>query len=296
MLAGRFDPQFIREVGIGRWLWRSLQRQLHKRLLPGEQWVTLPNGLPLLLPRESGFASAVFVTQCDVDWGAERLLVAHLDRDASFIDVGSHFGYYALYVLPYVRDVHAFEPDPRSRVWLERNLARSPSAHIVAKALSSRHGTSPFIQTPRCETSHIPWAPDDTTGPLMNVEVTTIDRYANEQALRVGAIKIDAEGHDMEVLRGAASVMCSDEPLVLAELPPTEELFQFLAGTGYLVFAYVRSDALSAARLEEIRNEVRVGAPVRTKMLFLVPPRLTPSFRTSVGAQVERAHPVMSHA
>jgi hypothetical protein len=106
----RMNLEYIREVGVVRWTWRTCLRQLSKRLLRVENTLVLPTGLLIHLPKHSKFGSEVFVTKANVDWGSERIFAENLDPSGVFLDVGANIGYYSLYVLPCVSSAYAFEP------------------------------------------------------------------------------------------------------------------------------------------------------------------------------------------
>jgi FkbM family methyltransferase len=103
------------------------------------------------MPRENLFSSDLFVTICDMDWGAEGLPARHLERDGIFLDIGAHMGYYS----PLVKAVYAFEPDPRAQAWLTKNLSPYPSASIVPIAVGARSGRATYVLAPDLETSHL---------------------------------------------------------------------------------------------------------------------------------------------
>jgi hypothetical protein len=49
-------------------------RQFYKRVLRRDLRMKLPTGLPIVLPRSSQFGSEAYVTNANVDLGAEALL------------------------------------------------------------------------------------------------------------------------------------------------------------------------------------------------------------------------------
>ena len=63
--------EFMQEVGYGQYFYRTFWRQFYKRILQQDNKIKLPNGNIMHLPKTSRFASEVFVTNCNVDWGSE---------------------------------------------------------------------------------------------------------------------------------------------------------------------------------------------------------------------------------
>jgi hypothetical protein len=129
------NPAFIRDVGVIRWLIRKSIWEFTTRVLRRANRLELSTGLPIHLPKGNHFSAGVFVTNCDLDGGSERLLTACLDPHGVFLEISAHIGYYAPCMLPLVRSVYAFEPGPRSRAWLKRNLAGDPNAFIQSGAV-----------------------------------------------------------------------------------------------------------------------------------------------------------------
>ncbi|HAM70537.1 MAG TPA: hypothetical protein DCM86_02725 [Verrucomicrobiales bacterium] len=277
------NQAFITEVGPVRWLVRTAIRQFYKRVARQDHRMRLPTGEILRLPVGNNFASEAFITRGNVDWGSERLLFSMLDGTGVFLDVGAHIGYYTLYMLPRVAAAYCFEPDPRTRRLLEANLAGNPRTEILPFAVGERSGTAHFTMEACAAVSHLT-APGDPqgAGTQIQVEVLTVDRFVGERKLRVGAIKIDVEGHDTEVIAGALGVLRDQGPLVLTEAKPDALLFDLAARARYRVMAYVREPRSREKSFQEL--SATVPCPGETKMLFLVPAARAASLRRAAAA------------
>ncbi len=280
----KLNWQFIREVGTVRWIWRTVLRQTSKRILRKDNSITLPTGLRMTLPRSSKFASEVFITRCNVDWGSEALFARHLDTKGVVLDVGANIGYYSVYVLPLVFAVHAFEPDPTAGEILRKNLrACHLSAHVHQVAVSNWHGETQFVVERDSEISHLAEPTDESDTNRRSVEVTTIDHFVAERELSITGIKIDVEGADFQVLQGSMDTLQRHSPLVLAETSAEDRLFHLLQPLQYRVFAFVKQANHRGFHFQEII----AGFNLRSKMLFLVPPRLHPSFQALASTGME---------
>ncbi len=277
----KINWEFIREVGAIRWLWRTLLRQSSKRILRRDNHITLPTGARMVLPRTSKFASEVFITRCHVDWGSEALFARHLNSAGVFLDVGANIGYYSLYMLPLVATIHAFEPDLAAHAKLRKNLALyTPRATAHAVAVGKMNGIASFVTHSDSEISHLVQSASDGASPTQQVPITTIDQFVADfltipQPQIVTGIKIDVEGADFQVLEGARNTLATHSPLVLAETSPDARLFEFLQPHDYRVFAFTRSFPGHAFQLQAITASTNLP----TKMLFLVPPRLSTAFQ-----------------
>lgn len=283
---------YIAEVGIFRYFLRTFLRQFAKRVLRRGLKFRLPTGLTMHLPRNSAFGSEVFVTGAQVDHGAESLFAGSLDAEGDVIDAGANIGYYSMYVAPRARRVWAFEPDPRVLLDLAINAAGVSNIEVVDRALFSTPGTMFLDTSGRPEVNRlVDGVPSDPE--LIRVKIDSIDHFvAGNPEIRVTGIKIDVEGKDMAVLRGARATMTRDQPIVLTEFSVGEEsandemdLLRFAADISYALYGFIRlsDDARSRYTLRRLGDG---GDPIgRCKMIFLVPARLQPSFAARISQQ-----------
>jgi FkbM family methyltransferase len=110
--------------------------------------------------------------------------------------------------------LHAFEPEPDTFAILARTLDGS-SARLSSNALSDRDGTSPFhVVGPGAGTNSL--YPVPGSSPAQSSVVTiTLDSYAGQAGVtRFALVKIDAEGHDLAVLRGARDLLAAHRIMV----------------------------------------------------------------------------------
>lgn len=269
-LWGRMNFAFINEVGVNRWLMRTAVRQFYKRVAQRDHFMILPTGERMLMPRSSRFATEAFVTGGDVDWGSEALLFALIPTGGVFLDVGANIGYYSLYMLPRVRRVYAFEPDPRVRIELKRVTSARNGIEIVSAAVGQSNGKVMFRLEPNCEVSHI--AEGSATGAATDIEVdmVSVDSFVSERGLKdVAAIKIDVEGFDYFVVAGSVTVMNASRPLILTEAKLENRLLEIADRTRYEICAYVRSPKQRRCTFRRLSRD-DVGR-VHTKMLLMLP-------------------------
>ena len=276
---------FIREVGPLRWAWRTAVRQYYKRVVKRDHNMQLPTGEWMTLPIRDHFAGEAFITGGDVDWGSEKLFFLLLGHKGVFLDVGAHIGYYSLYMLSGVLRVYSFEPDPRVFALLENNVGAKPKIETIPWAVGATAGRARFTLERDSEVSHFSHYGEDKFRQIV-VNVVTIDSFVFERGLAVEAIKIDVEGHDIEVIRGAMGVLEEQQPLVLTEAKPDAELFALMQRISYRVHAYVRHPRTRKKTMAELFADVPIAG--ETKMLFLVPHRLKRSFAQAVKS----LHPI----
>lgn len=134
-----------------------------------------------------------------------------LGENITFVDCGADVGLFTRLVLQRSKSIallHAFEPNPKSFSILDRNLSRvGPECHLHCAAVSDHEGAATLAIPAqeqggiyRDHASHIV-AIDDGS-----VLVTTID-YLGLPHDRPLAIKIDVEGEELNVLKGAKATL-----------------------------------------------------------------------------------------
>jgi len=124
-------------------------------------------------------------------------------------DVGAHFGETSQRMLSAFADcrVVAFEPAPDSFKRLTINVSSSRfAAHPIA--LSDADG-SRLLHLNGNDLRHS-LLPLDSHAPTIEVNCRTIDSFCEEHHITsIDVLKIDTEGHDIAVLRGASRMMAS---------------------------------------------------------------------------------------
>jgi FkbM family methyltransferase len=130
-------------------------------------------------------------------------------------DVGANVGGWTLALLDCTAslgiadrlEVHAFEPVPSTVATLRRRIgahALGRLVRVVPEALSSEAGAMRIFVAGENEGTNSLHADPMRPGlPEVEVRARTLDEYAESLGLaRIHYLKCDAEGHDLEVLRG----------------------------------------------------------------------------------------------
>jgi FkbM family methyltransferase len=124
------------------------------------------------------------------------------------LDVGANAGAYALLLGQWVGrsgSVYAFEPAPDAFDGLRRHVELNDLreiVHPVNTAIGSAAATRPLLVAGTQGESRLAGESDDTRG-AVNVAVTSIDEFCAQRTLAPAFIKIDVEGSELDVLRGA---------------------------------------------------------------------------------------------
>lgn len=151
------------------------------------------------------------------------------------LDVGAHVGYYtmlAAVLTGHAGRVFAFEPSPDNYAFLQSHVAKNRRADIttVNAAVGDHAGEVRFQRGTGSGTGHVA---DDG---MLAVSMVTLDGFARERGIRCDAIKIDVEGAEMAVLRGAEELLGRSHPIIFLSTHGPElhrDCMAFLRRFGY---------------------------------------------------------------
>lgn len=226
---------------IGRWVWSRVQPV-------GLQWVPCPGGGGFLYDAAAGDVMArSFIWTEFRDWESTTvpLFCEFARRSTGFLDVGAFTGVYSLLacaVNPSIRVV-AVEPNPYVLPNLQRNIDVNRFGERctpIACALSDAPGTA--ILTIPLDTTAATLG-DTVTGDRVEVELRAGDVVL--EGTPIDLLKIDAERHELKVLRGLKRTLEDAGPAVFVECLDGDafvEVRSFLERTGYSRFTYVGPD------------------------------------------------------
>jgi FkbM family methyltransferase len=201
---------------------RAARRVMHRFTNgePGEQTVRLPWGLPLEVDTGDAIGFAI-VAGGVFDPCVTETLHRLIDPGEVVADVGANLGYMTSLAAARVGPrgkVLAFEPHPRAHELLERNAARWREAGTAGEvdlrkvALSDVAGEGALVSGGSAEF--------DMAVASLSSEATATARAASEEIAvplvrldeidgieRLALVKIDVEGHEASVLRGAGGLL-----------------------------------------------------------------------------------------
>lgn len=142
-----------------------------------------------------------------------------LDKENETVDVGANYGSYTTVMSLWSKYVHAFEPNHQCIENLH-NLAL-PNVKIYPNALSSSNGVSEYF---------IPIENGVQSTAVSTLESAILDNYdnidtrqVNTQTLdflshrKINFVKIDVEGHEMDVLLGGKKLIEKQQPVFMVE-------------------------------------------------------------------------------
>jgi FkbM family methyltransferase len=150
------------------------------------------------------------------------LLRPYVQPDTWVIDVGANIGFFTQRFAHWVSGsgrIIALEPEPSNARQLQRRLTQARLAQqveCIQAAVSDVPGEALFTLNPAHPGDH---KLDTGSGQGILVPVTTIDTLVSERDTPpVSLIKVDVQGAEMHVLRGAEHTLQTQHPVLYLEL------------------------------------------------------------------------------
>ncbi|MCC7369965.1 MAG: FkbM family methyltransferase [Chloroflexi bacterium] len=204
---------------------RALRERLHPRGVYDARTIRLANGLTFQVDLGDRLGCDVFYGYYDERFEA-GLFVELLAAGQTMFDVGANFGYYAVHCAHAVGAagaVHAFEPDPAAAALLRENAcANGLDGWLThhAAAVSDHNGATEYHLAEEAAFSGMTSTGRSAVRGVVQVPTRSLDSVAAEHGVTaIDALKIDVEGHEAKVLRGAAGLLeRSPDPLVMLEV------------------------------------------------------------------------------
>jgi FkbM family methyltransferase len=164
----------------------------------------------------------------------QKRFASRLKRGDVVYDIGAHVGLYTLLSSDRVGPaghVYAFEPFPRNAEYLRQHIAinRLQNCTVVEGAVSSCAGSLHFDPTELNAAGHL------SDSGALEVQAVSIDEFSSS-ARPPSAIKINAEGAEIDVLMGGRQTIVKFRPLIFLSTHSDvldRDCWQFLRECGY---------------------------------------------------------------
>lgn len=188
--------------------------------------------------------------------GSLELWTSICQRSSTVVDIGAYSGIYSILAAKIgVPNVISVEPNPNTRDRLQRNLFLNQieSCTILSSPLGSESGVKLGLFVPESsvmpsrmslESSGARYLDSDVNAVTIDDvrwlrmethETSRLDDLVNRD-IRVDAMKIDAEGMEIQVLRGSEEILRKFQPHLIIETwsdETTDYLNAYLKGFGY---------------------------------------------------------------
>ncbi|OGL53993.1 hypothetical protein A3K55_02200 [Candidatus Shapirobacteria bacterium RBG_13_44_7] len=188
------------------------------------------------------FGGAVFYYQADDKYIGQRialgkyepyltkLMLGNVGRGETVVDVGANIGYYTVLLGKKAKKVYAFEPEKTSFEILKKNVEvnKLKGVELFGVALGGKK------EKKKLEKSKDNFGDNRLSDKGGVVGVERLDDLVKE---KIGLIKIDTQGWEPEVIKGAREIIRKYHPKIFLEYSPSmytaagmdyREMWQFL--------------------------------------------------------------------
>lgn len=180
-----------------------------------------------------------------------KVFIDLLKPGAMVVDAGANFGHYALTAANIVGSeghVIAFEPHPETYDLLKVNAAllSTSNLHTIQAGLDNQNGELTLYADAGNPGGHsfFEWNIRQSKGVKTIVPVYALDKFLEQEipGKRLDVLKMDVQGFEMNLLKGAIYTITSHKPSVLCEVTPNAlkragsshtELITFFDDLGY---------------------------------------------------------------
>ena len=168
----------------------------------------------------------------------------------NIMDIGAHVGLYSVYMQKLSGgNVYGFEPTPSTVSVLRKTIALNKAEtyiEVIEAAVSDTTGKARFKidrQPASVSNSLVEYNRTEKLE-TCEVDVITIDDFIAKRKIKIDFIKIDAEGAELSVLRGAQNTLLDQRPLMILALHPeaiaarnesNEMIWYFLKSMNYSI-------------------------------------------------------------
>lgn len=160
-------------------------------------------------------------------------------KDSIYFDVGANLGLRSLYYASSGRTIYMFEPNLKLKEYTTRMIVANNFTKLFIKnnLIGSKEGEIydfHISASSYCSSVYHTELSGDAIDSIIKMESITLDKFIihNNISDKVKIVKIDVEGFELDVFKGAMSLLVSRDIVILLEVLPTsqskKELFDLL--------------------------------------------------------------------
>lgn len=203
-LQSKFYTAFLEFITFGRGIPRAINGEPEIRLVPMCRFLS------------SSYEPDVW------NWLKQRTVPGSI-----ILDVGAQFGLYSMLAARHIGAdgrVFAFEPSPETVAVLRRHLTNNGMngrVEIVQAAVGPEEGEVTFYMAGTHPSNTLaPTTVDPVKLTPVKVKAITVDGFCRQRQLKPTILKIDVEGWELQVLRGATEVVQDPALTICVEMHP----------------------------------------------------------------------------
>jgi FkbM family methyltransferase len=170
----------------------------------------------------------------------EKFLLAFVSKliphNLNVLDIGSNIGVWSLTYSTFITgNIYAFEPQPKIYNCLIKNIKANNCTNIIPSNIALSNIKTEYLMNADYNTkincgafAIVPY------GGTLQIKSEVGD---NLNLLSIGFIKIDVEGHELEVIEGLKNTIIRDKPIIFIEIhsshPQANNTFKKIIEFGY---------------------------------------------------------------
>jgi FkbM family methyltransferase len=162
----------------------------------------------------------------------------------SALDAGANIGNHSLFFSKFYKRVYSFEPVGDTYEILKMNTKNIPNISVHNVALSEENGElGVCFDTANIGSARVVNEKTDET-----IRSITLDNFVISQTKQsYGLLKMDVEGHELSLLKGATEFLVTHKPIVIFEMLDRDFVngnnsYEYLKSLGYSNFFEVADD------------------------------------------------------
>jgi FkbM family methyltransferase len=220
------------------------------------------------------------------DPGEIAYLFSKIKKDDKVFDIGAHKGAYLFYMSKLVGKsgkVYVFEPQSILYKYLLTIKGLFSSEIIIENLALSDSSKEQVLNIPshKNENKSSPGASlsNNFVGQKIikteKIQSISLDEYCKHSNIRPDFLKIDVEGHELEVLKGAEEILKSYKPGLLVEieerhigLEKLNETINFLLSLGYNGYFFKGKDKLPISEFNPALHQNPTSKPYCNNFVF----------------------------
>lgn len=218
-----------------------------------------------------------------------RSLVGRRAGRGLCLDVGANIGNHSLFFADHFDEVFAFEPHPRTFALLQLNAGLKGNVRCFNVAASDAEGRARLAQ--RADNVGMASLHGDPGADGVECRLCRLDDLPELAGRAVALMKVDVEGHEAAVLRGARAMLMRDRPVVVFEQAEAEirdgssASVELLRACGYSTFWTVERHPAGRSRWLNLARRLVAGEGLR----MVEPRRLESRFHSMIVALADPA-------
>lgn len=189
------------------------------------QFIKLNNGTEICAPSDVNLMTN-YILREQGDWFEDEINFVRkfVEPGMNAIDIGANYGLYASAMASSLTGegkLWCFEPTPNTAAALRNTIAKNAfedTVEVIEAGLSDHEGEASFFMAPNAELNSLT-RDENSDMEEVTIKLRTMDECAKSFGWpAIDFIKLDAEGEEINILKGGEDFFASQSPVVMFEL------------------------------------------------------------------------------